>query len=181
MKRFNKNEEAVSPVIAIILMVAITVVLAGVLYMWVISLADTDEGVDIMYFSLEDGVNKDEKSGCFFLILAGKGVNLDPSRYQFFVSEKGGSPHLLDFNEREYKDEDPHVPISNTGDLNKTYDWTELGDLWSDGERLGFDMPMEDMNIDIVPGNEYEVMIKNPKGEKIFNKAFVYSEQQGSF
>ncbi|MDE0575249.1 MAG: type IV pilin, partial [Candidatus Poseidoniales archaeon] len=34
-----KNEQAVSPVIATILMVAITVVLAGVLYVWANSLA----------------------------------------------------------------------------------------------------------------------------------------------
>jgi flagellin-like protein len=39
------DEEGVSPVIAIILMVAITVVLAGVLYVWVTSLADTEETV----------------------------------------------------------------------------------------------------------------------------------------
>ncbi|MFP4001858.1 MAG: archaellin/type IV pilin N-terminal domain-containing protein, partial [Thermoplasmata archaeon] len=35
MKRLNRNEEAVSPVIATILMVAITVVLAATLYMMV--------------------------------------------------------------------------------------------------------------------------------------------------
>jgi flagellin-like protein len=40
MKNENRNEEAVSPVIATILMVAITVVLAGVLYVWASSLAD---------------------------------------------------------------------------------------------------------------------------------------------
>ena len=34
MQNENRNEEAVSPVIATILMVAITVVLAGVLYVW---------------------------------------------------------------------------------------------------------------------------------------------------
>ena len=34
MQKDNRNEEAVSPVIATILMVAITVVLAGVLYVW---------------------------------------------------------------------------------------------------------------------------------------------------
>ena len=45
MKIFRrKNDEAVSPVIAIILMVAITVVLASVLYVWVMNLAETDEG-----------------------------------------------------------------------------------------------------------------------------------------
>lgn len=36
-KLFRKDDEAVSPVIAVILMVAITVVLAGVLYVWVSS------------------------------------------------------------------------------------------------------------------------------------------------
>lgn len=39
------KKDAVSPVIAVILMVAITVVLAGVLYVWVTSLADTSETV----------------------------------------------------------------------------------------------------------------------------------------
>jgi len=38
----NRNEEAVSPVIATILMVAITVVLAAVLYVMVMGMADTD-------------------------------------------------------------------------------------------------------------------------------------------
>jgi flagellin-like protein len=41
----RKDEEGVTPVIAIILMVAITVVLAGVLYVWVTSLADTSDTV----------------------------------------------------------------------------------------------------------------------------------------
>ena len=46
MKIFRrKDDEAVSPVIAIILMVAITVVLASVLYVWVMNLADTEEDV----------------------------------------------------------------------------------------------------------------------------------------
>jgi flagellin-like protein len=34
-KLFRKDDKGVSPVIAVILMVAITVVLAGVLYVWV--------------------------------------------------------------------------------------------------------------------------------------------------
>ena len=44
MNNENRNEEAVSPVIATILMVAITVVLAGVLYVWASSLADDSTG-----------------------------------------------------------------------------------------------------------------------------------------
>jgi flagellin-like protein len=47
------DEEAVSPVIAIILMVAITVVLAGVLYVWVTSLADTEDTVETLNLSAD--------------------------------------------------------------------------------------------------------------------------------
>jgi len=181
MKRFKKNEEAVSPVIAIILMVAITVVLAGVLYMWVISLADTDEDVDIMYFTLDDGDNIDEERGCFFLIRAGKGVNIDPSRYSFYVSEVGYSPQKLDFSLRAYKDDYPYGPDDTTGDRNKTYDYKVEGDLWNDGEYLGFDMPMKNnpnrpMQINIKTG-VYEVMIKNPKGAQVYSSTFSYTKQ----
>ena len=51
--RKNMNDSGVSPVIAVILMVAITVVLAGVLYLWVSSLADTDEDTDFLDVSAE--------------------------------------------------------------------------------------------------------------------------------
>ena len=56
MNNENRNEEAVSPVIATILMVAITVVLAGVLYVWASSLADdsTGGGLDKYQFSERD-------------------------------------------------------------------------------------------------------------------------------
>ena len=43
-KLFRKDDEAVSPVIAVILMVAITVVLAGVLYVWVSGFGTTGGG-----------------------------------------------------------------------------------------------------------------------------------------
>ena len=43
-KLFRKDDEAVSPVIAVILMVAITVVLAGVLYVWVSGFGQTGGG-----------------------------------------------------------------------------------------------------------------------------------------
>jgi len=43
-KGYRRDREAVSPVIAIILMVAITIVLAGVLWLWVSGLVDTGKG-----------------------------------------------------------------------------------------------------------------------------------------
>ena len=158
--------------IVVVVGILITVVLAGVLFMWTSSLADTDEGVTIMHFNLDDGPNTDDTHGCFFLIRAGKGVDLDPSRHSFFVNEKGYSPKKLDFSERQYIGGQPAG-----GDRNVTFDWTVGGDLWSDQEYLGFDMPMEDMGINIAEGKVYEVMIKNPQGEVIFKDTFVYSTQ----
>jgi len=56
MQNENRNEEAVSPVIATILMVAITVVLAGVLYVWASQLAEgnTDGDFSMYRFSVDD-------------------------------------------------------------------------------------------------------------------------------
>ena len=56
MNNENRNDEAVSPVIATILMVAITVVLAGVLYVWASSLAEgnTDGDLTLYVFDAED-------------------------------------------------------------------------------------------------------------------------------
>ena len=58
--RKKEDEEAVSPVIAIILMVAITVVLAGVLYVWVTSLADTEDTVKTLNLQGSIGVDATE-------------------------------------------------------------------------------------------------------------------------
>ena len=65
MNNENRNEEAVSPVIATILMVAITVVLAGVLYVWASSLADdsTGGGLDTYQFSDRDAAGAMSSDG----------------------------------------------------------------------------------------------------------------------
>ena len=52
MKNEMKNEQAVSPVIATILMLAITVVLAGVLYVWANSLAADQPAVSYTHLTL---------------------------------------------------------------------------------------------------------------------------------
>ena len=64
MQNEKMNDEAVSPVIATILMVAITVVLAGVLFVWASSLAEgnTDGNLALYQFSAEDA-NGDTTSG----------------------------------------------------------------------------------------------------------------------
>ena len=61
MKNEMKNEQAVSPVIATILMVAITVVLAGVLYVWANNLAA--EGTDTSMHTLNTYSAADANGG----------------------------------------------------------------------------------------------------------------------
>ena len=70
MQNENRNEEAVSPVIATILMVAITVVLAGVLYVWASSLAEgnTDGNLALYAFSGEDANGSPSAEGTDSLI-----------------------------------------------------------------------------------------------------------------
>ncbi|WP_455392813.1 archaellin/type IV pilin N-terminal domain-containing protein [[Eubacterium] cellulosolvens] len=48
MRHFEEDKKAVSPVIAVILMVAITVVLAGLLYVWINSFSTGSEG-EVVY------------------------------------------------------------------------------------------------------------------------------------
>ena len=65
MQNENRNEEAVSPVIATILMVAITVVLAGVLYVWASQLAEgnTDGDFSMYDFSVTDASGSPTSAG----------------------------------------------------------------------------------------------------------------------
>ena len=71
MKNENRNEEAVSPVIATILMVAITVVLAGVLFVWASSLAEgnTDGNLALYAFSGKDAQGTPGAEGTDNLIM----------------------------------------------------------------------------------------------------------------
>jgi len=70
MQNENRNEEAVSPVIATILMVAITVVLAGVLYVWASQLAEgnTDGDFSMYDFSVTDAAGTPGADGSEALV-----------------------------------------------------------------------------------------------------------------
>ena len=72
-----EDDAAVSPVIATILMVAITVVLSGVIYVWASSLAETDvKGVPRVTFDIEDvnGFDADEGPLIAFMEMMKKGI-----------------------------------------------------------------------------------------------------------
>ena len=77
MNKDNRNEEAVSPVIATILMVAITVVLSGVIYVWASSLADTSaKGVPRMTFDVDSSAITDGSDPFHRITVTGSQVEL---------------------------------------------------------------------------------------------------------
>jgi len=86
MKPCGENEKAVSPVIAVILMVAITVVLAGLLYVWINSFSTGSEG-EVVYvgFDLDDTYNGWEVS---ILSVQGESVTLNSISLLIYNHEK---------------------------------------------------------------------------------------------
>ena len=100
------NEQAVSPVIAVILMVAITVVLAGVLYVWVSGLAETgDEEVEIIPLEAKDA-----------------GPDVDD--VMFYLRHTGGDPLPLDEYTIQVGPDGSECQVSLATDV---YDWTAQG------------------------------------------------------
>src|SRR5210317_944428 len=100
MKNENRNEEAVSPVIATILMVAITVVLAGVLYVWASSLAEgnTDGNLALYAFSGKDaqGVPSLATNDTLIMLTMDQGGDINWASVSVKLSIDGGSPIFCD-------------------------------------------------------------------------------------
>jgi hypothetical protein len=88
------DDTAVSPVIATILMVAITVVLSGVIYVWASALAETDvKGVPRITFQIEDvnGVDADEGHWRISVTQAGTALATQAVQVRvFYLNERGG-------------------------------------------------------------------------------------------
>jgi len=125
MQNENRNDEAVSPVIATILMVAITVVLAGVLYVWAASLAEgnTDGNLALFAFVGEDATGSvtDGTGDDLVRITMSQGGDLNWASISVKISVDNGAP----------------VTCSN-GDASGNCDLVEFGNtgdqFWSVGD-----------------------------------------------
>jgi flagellin-like protein len=95
MKEMKLNEKAVSPVIATILMVAITVVLSGVLYVWASQLAEgnTDGDFSMYDFEVRDaGTSLSSESGeALAYVSMGAGEDLSWSTVVLQLSADGNA------------------------------------------------------------------------------------------
>jgi flagellin-like protein len=96
MNNENRNDEAVSPVIATILMVAITVVLAGVLYVWASSLAGDSAGGSLDAYTFSDadaaGSMSDGSGDALVEITMTQGTDLNWAMLKVTIKVDGGTP-----------------------------------------------------------------------------------------
>ena len=96
MNNENRNDEAVSPVIATILMVAITVVLAGVLYVWASSLAGDSAGGSLDAYTFSDadaaGSMSDGGGDALVEVTMTQGTDLNWAMLKVSIKVDGGTP-----------------------------------------------------------------------------------------
>ena len=84
--RIVKDDEGVSPVIAVILMVAITVVLAAVLYVWAASFLEQGESAPIATFFVEES-----SSGVYHVEVIKVSKQEDLAGFSYFLKDSSGS------------------------------------------------------------------------------------------
>lgn len=145
MKIFRrKDEEAVSPVIAIILMVAITVVLASVLYVWVMQLADTDT----------------EEAAKFATIEMGLEVGPGGENY-LIIDHKSGNPIKWSDFQITIKDVNNKANSATLDDLTGEQKFGETSTITNDtGYAIGNVITSAKLSsISLVSGDQYEVSI----------------------
>ena len=129
MNNENRNDEAVSPVIATILMVAITVVLAGVLYVWASSLAGDSAGGSLDAYTWNDGdangAMSDGSGDALVEITMGQGTDLNWAMLKVTIKVDGGTP----------------VACGESGDADADCTWTPFegsgnDQAWEAGEGI---------------------------------------------
>ena len=87
--RIVKNDDGVSPVIAVILMVAITVVLAAVLYVWAASFLEQGESAPIATFFVEKN-----SGGKQHVEVIKVSKQEDLAGFSYFLKDETGSTHV---------------------------------------------------------------------------------------
>ncbi len=106
-EKFEDDDMAVSPVIATILMVAITVVLSGVIYVWASSLADTDvKGVPRVTFDIEDIDSFDVDNGHWRITVQSAETDLATQAVEVrvFYVDGSGADQIVTYNMADTND-----------------------------------------------------------------------------
>jgi flagellin-like protein len=159
--RIRKDEKAVSPVIAVILMVAITVVLAGVLYVWVTSLSGADEEVAptaSLKLTTRDELNDTAQDQDFAMLSHRSGDNMKWSDMKFQISDDGGTFFIIE----------PDVTQTNLNVLMTKGDNIGDKDLFEVGESIYFAEDGADWD---AADDFYLKIVHNPSKSTIYDES----------
>ena len=156
MKNEMKNDEAVSPVIATILMVAITVVLAGVLYVWASDLASQNQGDGPSMYTITavDHTDEVEADAGLMSLTFGNGEDLDWALVQIEVV-KDSVPYTCD---------NADATAASTNKCTTAQHGGEEDTHWEKGETLivssnGGDFCEEDCQLTVRVKNDGDVVM----------------------
>ncbi|MBS3816570.1 MAG: type IV pilin [Candidatus Thermoplasmatota archaeon] len=143
MRLLNRKERGVSPVIATILMVAITVVLAATLYMMLPDDANTDDTNP-----LSGGV--DDSTEGWLVEINGGSVDWDEDKIQLYNTSTGASVDYTNYANNP-----------GTGDANLTFDveGTDVWVVWNDNDGNG----------EINSGDSFRIIVAGDPDEAISN------------
>ncbi len=150
MKRLSRNEEGVSPVIATILMVAITVVLAGTLWMMVGDFGDDVE--DDMVGSIS--VDAEEDNGDYNITLTlgdVPEVPLEDLDVRLLWDDDNGDRteyDLHDSGDLDFTETDEWTGLTGDGEVQNgaefIFDTDDLGETFNGGELVRIDYRADD-------------------------------------
>lgn len=167
--RHIREEDAVSPVIATILMVAITVVLAGTLYVWAANLAESNTGdtLELYSFSSRDSAGSPSLAtdDNLAIVTMSQGDPIGWASLTIRVSVDGGAS----FN--------CALPGQSTGDCIVLEAETTDGGLWSVGE----DITIKENGLDLCNADicELKITITNSRSGNLLGSTTTESEQGG--
>ena len=167
--RHIREEDAVSPVIATILMVAITVVLAGTLYVWAANLAESNTGdtLELYSFSSRDSAGSPSLAtdDNLAIVTMSQGNPIGWASLSIRISVDGGASF------------DCALPGQDSGECVVLEAETTDGGLWSVGE----DITIKENGIDMCNADicELKITITNSRSGNILGSTTTESEQGG--
>jgi flagellin-like protein len=167
--RHIREEDAVSPVIATILMVAITVVLAGTLYVWAANLAESNTGdtLELYSFSSRDSAGSPSLAtdDNLAIVTMSQGNPIGWASLSIRISVDGGASF------------DCALPGQGSGECVVLEAETTDGGLWSVGE----DITIKENGLDLCNAEicVLKITITNSRSGNILGSTTTESEQGG--
>ena len=114
MLKFRENEDAVSPVIGVILMVAITVILAAIIATFAFDMTGSIPNEKDVHVTTHIGVGENDQKVLVVTIQGGKDVSA-LTEIDYIDGEDGGAKPITDSSTRYEVGTYVHIPLEDKG------------------------------------------------------------------